>query len=131
VEVEPGGRAFHPQLAAEGCAPLRTAPQGVDLRSDILDLLIIRGIGPVNNPATSVAWAPSLAADKVFELLGDYNGNGAVDSADYVLWRVEENQTGPDLPADGDDNDVVNSVDYDVWFQRYGNTFTLDSVFVA
>jgi hypothetical protein len=54
---------------------------------------------------------------------GDYNLNGAVDAADYVLWRHTlgtslANGTG----ADGSGNGVVDQADYDVWRGRFGST---------
>ena len=55
-------------------------------------------------------------------VLGDYNGNGTVDAADYVLWRDTLNQTGPDLPADGNDNNMVDAGDYDVWRMHFGQS---------
>jgi hypothetical protein len=48
---------------------------------------------------------------------GDYNGNGAVDAADYVLWR----KGGP-LQNEVDSPGVVNAADYSAWRTRFGNT---------
>ena len=46
-------------------------------------------------------------------LSGDYNGNGVVDAADYVVWR---NRLGSNDPvADGDASGVVDAADFDVW----------------
>jgi T5SS/PEP-CTERM-associated repeat protein len=52
---------------------------------------------------------------------GDYNGDGAVDAADYLLWRNTLGQAGPALPADGDGSGVVDAADYDIWRNRFGN----------
>ena len=59
---------------------------------------------------------------------GDYNGNGTVDAADYVVWRKMLNQavtpgsgadgTGPGGTPDG----VVNDLDYGFWRSRFGST---------
>jgi hypothetical protein len=54
--------------------------------------------------------------------LGDYNKNGAVDAADYVMWRETQNQMGPGLAADGNGNNQVDPADYDVWRTHFGNT---------
>ena len=55
---------------------------------------------------------------------GDYNKNGVVDAADYVLWRKTLNQ--PAVPAgtgaDGDGNGTVGPEDFDYWRERFGNT---------
>jgi hypothetical protein len=51
---------------------------------------------------------------------GDYNGNGVVDAADYVLWRETLNQSGPGLAADGNGNGSVDLGDFDYWRARFG-----------
>jgi hypothetical protein len=48
---------------------------------------------------------------------GDYNGNNAVDAADYVLWR-----NGGPLQNEVDTPSVVDAQDYDAWRARFGNT---------
>jgi hypothetical protein len=53
-------------------------------------------------------------------LTGDYNGNGTVDAADYVIWRNSMGATGSALPADGNGDQVVNQDDYDVWRSNFG-----------
>jgi uncharacterized repeat protein (TIGR03803 family) len=53
---------------------------------------------------------------------GDYNSNGVIDAADYVVWRKTLGQTGANLPADGSHNNQVDSADYSVWRARFGNT---------
>jgi glucose/arabinose dehydrogenase len=53
---------------------------------------------------------------------GDYNGDGSVDSGDYVLWRKNLGRSGADLAADGDGNGFVNQADYNFWRARVGNT---------
>jgi hypothetical protein len=53
--------------------------------------------------------------------LGDYNQNGVVDAADYVVWRDTLNQsTSVGNGADGNANGVIDSADYDVWKAQYG-----------
>jgi hypothetical protein len=47
---------------------------------------------------------------------GDYNGNGTVDAADYVLWR----KGGP-LVNEVDTPGTVNAADYTAWRARFGN----------
>ncbi len=48
---------------------------------------------------------------------GDYNGNGTVDAADYVLWR-----NGGPLQNEVDTPGTVNAADYAAWVARFGNT---------
>ena len=50
-------------------------------------------------------------------LPGDYNGNGTVDAADYVLWR-----NGGPLANEVDNPGTVNAQDYTEWRARFGNS---------
>jgi len=55
-------------------------------------------------------------------LLGDYNHNGVVDAADYVLWRNTLGQSGSNLAADGNQNNSIDSGDYAVWRSHFGQS---------
>jgi hypothetical protein len=48
---------------------------------------------------------------------GDYNDNGVVDAADYVLWR-----NGAPLHFEVDAPGTVNAADYTSWRARFGKT---------
>ena len=48
---------------------------------------------------------------------GDYNNNGQVDAADYVLWR-----NGGPLTNEVDTPGTVNAADYTAWRARFGKT---------
>ncbi|WP_197531330.1 DUF5010 domain-containing protein [Posidoniimonas corsicana] len=48
-------------------------------------------------------------------LAGDYNFDGAVDPADYSVWRADYNHTGIDVAADGNRDGTVDAADYVVW----------------
>jgi hypothetical protein len=55
---------------------------------------------------------------------GDYNGNGRVDAADYVVWRNTLGSTS-DFRADGSGpagtpDRVIDRLDYNFWKQHYG-----------
>jgi hypothetical protein len=51
------------------------------------------------------------------EVPGDYNGNGVVDAADYVVWR-----NGGPLLNEVDMPGVINDADFTAWRARFGNT---------
>jgi hypothetical protein len=56
---------------------------------------------------------------------GDYNGNGTVDTADYVIWRKalgQSNRTPIGFLADGDGDGQVDEDDYNLWRANYGET---------
>ncbi|MBB6429296.1 PEP-CTERM sorting domain-containing protein [Algisphaera agarilytica] len=70
--------------------------------------------------------ARSFSLEKVYltntlSLLGDYNGNGVVDAADYTVWQDSFGST-TQLDADGNGNSVVDAADYTVWQDRFGAT---------
>ena len=46
---------------------------------------------------------------------GDYNDDGRVDAADYVVWRQLRAAGGYDPSADGDTNGVIDGADFLVW----------------
>jgi hypothetical protein len=52
------------------------------------------------------------------EVQGDYNDNGIVDAADYVVWRdrLGQNVTIPNDATPG----AVTQEDYDVWRRNFG-----------
>jgi hypothetical protein len=54
------------------------------------------------------------------EVSGDYNGNGVVDAADYVVWRESVGQAS--LPNRGAGiTGPVGQADYDFWRSHFGN----------
>jgi hypothetical protein len=58
-------------------------------------------------------------------VLGDYNGNGIVDAADYTVWRDSLGRAGTGLAANGDDTGgsagVIDQADYNIWKTNFGN----------
>lgn len=55
-------------------------------------------------------------------LLGDYNQDGTVDTADYTVWRDSLGQSGVELAADGDKSGTVDATDYQLWRNNFGAT---------
>jgi hypothetical protein len=64
----------------------------------------------------------------VLPTFGDYNRNGAMDAADYIVWRKTLGQSVPNHSAgDGDGDGAVEQQDYDVWTSHFGDTWPPDS----
>lgn len=51
---------------------------------------------------------------------GDYNGDGYVNTADYVIWRDMLGRMGNDLKPDANNDQIVNELDYAIWKGRFG-----------
>jgi hypothetical protein len=56
-------------------------------------------------------------------MAGDYDHNGTVDAADYLVWRNTLGQSGSSLAADGNRNGAVDTGDYNLWGANFGRTF--------
>jgi hypothetical protein len=57
------------------------------------------------------------------DLPGDYNDNGTVDAADYVMWRKTLGTSMPNYSGpDGNGNGVVDQDDHEVWSVHFGQT---------
>jgi hypothetical protein len=56
-------------------------------------------------------------------LPGDYNTNGEVETADFVVWRaMQGDSVAPYSGADGNGDSIVNGDDYNVWRTHFGMT---------
>jgi hypothetical protein len=66
----------------------------------------------------TTARASSFARTIAPQLAGDYNGNGVVDAADYVLWRRNQNTTNtlPNDPIGG----TIGAAQYTQWRAHFG-----------
>jgi hypothetical protein len=66
--------------------------------------------------------------DTLVALFGDYNGNGVVDAADYVVWRDRVGGGGT-LP--NDNTPGIGQDDYNQWRTNFGRTPGLNSAGIA
>lgn len=58
---------------------------------------------------------------------GDYNSNGVVDAADYVLWRRAMTDSSVFLNNEGVSPTTADQADYEFWRSRFGATTPLGS----
>ncbi len=59
---------------------------------------------------------------------GDFNHDGAVDAADYTVWRNSRDQTGPGLAADANGDLQITLADYNIWKTHYGGSLSTGSL---
>ncbi len=63
---------------------------------------------------------------------GDYNVDGFVNSADYVVWRKAQGTlVPPSSGADGDGNGTIDENDYGVWRTNFAQTLSSGSASAA
>jgi glucose/arabinose dehydrogenase len=65
----------------------------------------------------------TMSLDVEIGMPGDYNLDGIVNAADYVVWRnTEGNAVVRGSFADGDADGMINDGDYLVWVENFGDT---------
>lgn len=96
---------------------------------------IAEAIANLSLPAAGTYYARITGADDTIQLYelslavtaaglpGDYNHDGVVDAADYLLWRHSEGQVvTAGTGADGNVDGQITSADFDVWRSHFGQT---------
>jgi hypothetical protein len=63
---------------------------------------------------------PTMPWSNAATIAGDFNGDGSVDGADYVVWRKMAGQTSTSLAADADLNGQIDASDYAIWRSQFG-----------
>jgi hypothetical protein len=76
-----------------------------------------------NNPTNYAGATGSVNLPPPASPTGDYNGNGSVDTADYIVWRKTLDTFAPQIGAgaDGDADGMIDQGDYDFWRMRFGS----------
>ncbi len=82
-----------------------------------LEFILVTNAGNYNFPITYYLDSFRFTTPAAAGVQGDYNGNGVVDMADYVLWR-----NGGPLQNEVNTPGTVDASDYDAWRARFGNT---------
>lgn len=81
-------------------------------------VIVGRGFNPDGQHSSWIVTLPML--------VGDYNADGMVDAADYIVWRHTLGST-QDLHADGDLSGVVDEADYTIWKANFGRSQLVSS----
>jgi len=84
---------------------------------------VFTSVPATNNTFGNIATAAitTIVRTNFVTLSADYNGNGVVDAADYVLWRnANGTMVPPGQSPDGTGDGFVNTADYDFWRSRFG-----------
>ncbi len=104
---------------------------------DLLDFASLQGaFSSMTLPelASGLMWnTDRLLSDGVVivTLAGDYNGDGAINAADYTVWRDAQGSTVTAFTgADGDGDGVVTAADLNVWSSRYGELVVISATAV-
>jgi hypothetical protein len=94
----------------------------------------VESIGGLILPAAGTYFTRITGADDTIQLyelsltatpilVGDYNKNGVVDGADYVVWRKMQGQSvAMGTGADGNFDGQITTADYGVWRSHFGQT---------
>jgi hypothetical protein len=83
----------------------------------------------VNVPYRSIV---ALLITALVTVAGDYNGDGVVSAADYIVWRnTLDQQVESGTGADGDGDGTISLLDYDVWRAEFNNVTSATAISVA
>jgi hypothetical protein len=111
-ELRPNGGVF---LSPGQSFPMGQVFNASGQRDLVLEFALDGELAPRSGAVRYASVATSVGVQ------GDYNGDGAVNAADYTVWR--DNLGGPGLPNEGGISPgTVDQADYTFWRSRYGAT---------
>jgi hypothetical protein len=121
TRIDLGGGIYGPRV--NDVFPILYAAGGIVGWFDGLDLPVL----PFGLTWELDSDGSTVSLSVVNQLPGDYNDDGRVDAADYVVWRRSTGRTGSKLAADGtgprgSPNGIANALDYQYWRKNFGAT---------
>jgi hypothetical protein len=97
------------------------SPQGTSARlSDAQIAAVFQKVARNDSVALIPGGGTGFLQPAPMQLTGDFNLNGVIDAADYVLWRNTLGSTS-NLAADGNRNRVIDGGDYTIWRSQFGD----------
>jgi hypothetical protein len=118
-----GAVSFHADFNAFSTAPVFTSdalPTNTALGVASFDESSVTLIPPTGFVTGSTLTSFSISPVQQPTIAGDYNNNGLVDAADYVVWRDNVGTTHP-LVNDNGIGGVVRQAQYDLWRAQFGS----------
>lgn len=99
--------------------------QGSDGFNPLITQLQFTSLYEANYTVSNV-WVGSAADFFAFPpaVSGDFNADGIVDTADYLVWRKTMGQTGHQLAADANGNGSVDIGDFSAWQANFGKVLS-------
>ena len=104
-----------------GVAPRFAAPDLFPMGSIFTTVGTVSAVGAIASGVTLTTELVTNLPPNVS--LGDYNGDGVVDAADYTVWRDNLGQlVVPGTLADGSGNGLIDTPDFDLWASQFGES---------
>ena len=117
-----GAVSFHADFNAFSTAPIFTSdalPTSPAISAASFDQSSVTLIPPTGFVTSSSLTSFSISAVQQPTIAGDYNSDGTVNAADYVVWRNNAGTTNA-LPNDNGIGGIVRQVQYDLWHRHFG-----------
>lgn len=88
--------------------------------------LIGNALNTIFNTGQITSWPTANITQFPVSIAGDYNYDGEVNIADYVVWRNSRGQSVRlGMGADGDGSGIIDDVDAEVWSANFGRTLPM------
>ncbi len=128
-----GAVSFHADFNAFSAAPIFASdalPTNTAISAASFDESAVTLLPPSGVVTGSSLTSFSISAVQQPTIAGDYNNNGVVDAADYVVWRDNVGTTHP-LVNDNGIGGVVRQLQYDLWRTHFGSHAAAGAVAMA
>ena len=119
-----GPVSFHADFNAFSTAPIFASdalPTSTAISVASFDQSAVTLIPPTGVVTGSSLTSFTISAVQQPTIAGDFNNNGTVDAADYVVWRDNAGTTNS-LPNDNGIGGIIRQVHYDLWRAHFGSS---------